>query len=181
MTCFCMRVFLFIVIAAPATISFYCCMGLTGWRNKRGCFGRSRTSASNLPGWRGFMMSFPGWRSIVLCRMTHFIGLRAFLSHKRKKPAQLSGLFELGVWRCATLTWGSPTLPSPLTCFTSEFGMGSGGATSLWPPDKKGCYRRIDNITIWESLIFNLSSNFTTLLSLACLTHNSQCLFYRPL
>ena len=26
-------------------------------------------------------------------------------------------------WRCSTLTWGSPTLPSTLIRFTSEFGM----------------------------------------------------------
>jgi hypothetical protein len=45
---------------------------------------------------------------------------------------------ELGVWRCATLTWGNPTLPSPLTCFTSEFGMESGGTTSLLSPDITG-------------------------------------------
>ncbi len=52
-----------------------------------------------------------------------------------KKPlAFAKGLF--GAWRCPTLTWGDPTLPSALTCFTSEFGMDSGGSTSLWPPDK---------------------------------------------
>ena len=28
------------------------------------------------------------------------------------------------------------TLPSALVRFTSEFGMGSGGATPLWPPGK---------------------------------------------
>ncbi len=32
---------------------------------------------------------------------------------------------------------GTPTLPSALTHFTSEFGMGSGGTTSLLSPDKK--------------------------------------------
>ena len=54
---------------------------------------------------------------------------------KRKKPPHLSGLFSLlGAWRCSTLTWGDPTLPSTLTCFTSEFGMDSGGTTSLLPP-----------------------------------------------
>jgi hypothetical protein len=43
----------------------------------------------------------------------------------------------MGAWRCATLTWGDPTLPSPLMRFTSEFGMGSGGTASLLPPGKK--------------------------------------------
>ena len=33
---------------------------------------------------------------------------------------------------------GTPTLPSALTRFTSEFGMGSGGAMSLLSLDKKG-------------------------------------------
>ena len=45
----------------------------------------------------------------------------------------------MGVWRCATLAWGNPILPSPLMRFTSEFEMGSGGAASLWPPDIN-CY-----------------------------------------
>ncbi len=39
-------------------------------------------------------------------------------------------------WRCPTLTWGSPTLPSALFRFTSEFGMGSGGSKTLWSPSK---------------------------------------------
>ena len=40
----------------------------------------------------------------------------------------------LVTWRCPTLTWGSPTLPSALQRFTSEFGMVSGGSTALSPP-----------------------------------------------
>ncbi len=44
-----------------------------------------------------------------------------------KRPL-LSSLFEKSenktkAWRCPTLTWGSPTLPSALFRFTSEFGM----------------------------------------------------------
>jgi len=39
-------------------------------------------------------------------------------------------------WQFPTLTWGSPTLPSALRRFTSEFGMGSGGTTALSPPGK---------------------------------------------
>ncbi len=31
------------------------------------------------------------------------------------------------------------TLPSALVRFTSEFGMGSGGTTPLWPPGKLVC------------------------------------------
>ncbi len=55
----------------------------------------------------------------------------------KRKKADLYGRpfsFQLGAWRCSTLTWGDPTLPSTLTCFTSEFGMDSGGTTSLLPP-----------------------------------------------
>ena len=50
-----------------------------------------------------------------------------------------------GTWRCPTLTWGNPTLPSALIRFTSEFGMESGGSKSLWSPSKffnsESCYR----------------------------------------
>ncbi len=43
--------------------------------------------------------------------------------------------------RCLAMTYshmGSPTLPSALRRFTSEFGKGSGGSISLWSPSKKG-------------------------------------------
>ncbi len=43
---------------------------------------------------------------------------------------------KLKAWRCPTLTWGSPTLPSALFRFTSEFGMESGGSKTLWSPSK---------------------------------------------
>jgi hypothetical protein len=56
----------------------------------------------------------------------------------RQKNTQLIELGILGIksWQCPTLTWGDPTLPSALNRFTSEFGMGSGGANSLLPPGK---------------------------------------------
>ena len=53
-----------------------------------------------------------------------------------KKPRNRRGFFEGEAWRCPTLTWGDPTLPSALLRFTSEFGMDSGGATMLLPPSK---------------------------------------------
>ena len=57
--------------------------------------------------------------------------------HPKKYPSHFwSGYFGVKSWQCPTLTWGDPTLPSALTRFTSEFGMGSGGATSLLPPGK---------------------------------------------
>ncbi len=43
---------------------------------------------------------------------------------------------KLKAWRCSTLTWGNPTLPSTLFRFTSEFGMDSGGSKTLWSPSK---------------------------------------------
>ena len=53
----------------------------------------------------------------------------------RCKKAQVVRLgLSMGAWRCPTLTWGDPTLPSALLRFTSEFGMESGGSTALWPP-----------------------------------------------
>ena len=41
--------------------------------------------------------------------------------------------------RCLTVSYSrmaNATLPSALPRFTSEFGMGSGGSTALWPPGK---------------------------------------------
>ena len=61
--------------------------------------------------------------------------------YKTKKPSARLGFFELGVWRCATLAWGNPTLPSPLIRFTSEFEMESGGTVSLLSPDIKSAKR----------------------------------------
>ncbi len=56
---------------------------------------------------------------------------------KIKKPLSKStGAFVFKAWRCPTLTWGDPTLPSALSSFTSEFEMGSGGSYLLLPPDK---------------------------------------------
>ncbi len=43
---------------------------------------------------------------------------------------------QIKAWRCPTLTWGDPTLPSALFRFTTEFGMESGGSKTLWSPSK---------------------------------------------
>ena len=77
---------------------------------------------------------------------------------KNKNPSFSTGvllfLFNLGLylvtWRCPTLTWESPTLPSALQRFTSEFGM-----VQVVPPH----YRRQDNslITCLLSFIFRYS------------------------
>ena len=55
-------------------------------------------------------------------------------AYKKRLPKWIAFFLRMGAWRCSTLTWGDPTLPSTLTCFTSEFGMDSGGTTSLLPP-----------------------------------------------
>ena len=47
---------------------------------------------------------------------------------------------------------GTPTLPSAQLRFTSEFGMGSGGATALWSPDKF--------VSIWNVDIKRVSQVF---------------------
>ena len=54
----------------------------------------------------------------------------------KKNPIISDRVFVFKAWRCPTLTWGDPTLPSALSSFTSEFGMGSGGSYLLLPPDK---------------------------------------------
>ena len=55
-------------------------------------------------------------------------------SHNKKGYLSVTLFFVLGAWQCATLTWGNPTLPSPLVRFTSEFEMESGGSVPLSPP-----------------------------------------------
>ena len=55
-----------------------------------------------------------------------------------KTPLHRNGVYR--VW-CLAVSYshmGSPTLPSALTRFTSEFGMGSGGTTLPLPPGKFG-------------------------------------------
>ena len=54
--------------------------------------------------------------------------------YKTKTPSHSARGYTFSTWRCPTLTWGNPTLPSAHRRFTSEFGMGSGGTTALSPP-----------------------------------------------
>ena len=61
-------------------------------------------------------------------------GIRWFFPHS-KNPDRINDQgFLKGAWRCPTLTWGGPTLPSAISHFTAEFGMGSGGSNFLWSP-----------------------------------------------
>ena len=85
-----------------------------------------------------------------------------FLSAENKKPAVRRVLLN-GTWQCPTLTWGSPTLPSALIRFTSEFGMESGGTVSLWLPGKTG-----NNLENWISIQSVSNCLFTLLKHVAC-------------
>jgi hypothetical protein len=62
--------------------------------------------------------------------------MRNYLKKIKKAPVLRQGLLCFKAWRCPTLTWGDPTLPSALSGFTSEFEMGSGGSRLLLPPGK---------------------------------------------
>ena len=63
----------------------------------------------------------------------------------KQKPLNhsIQGL-KLKSWRCPTLTWGGPTLPSALSVFTSEFEKGSGGSHSLLPPENWFAFSNLD-------------------------------------
>ena len=63
------------------------------------------------------------------------------LFQAKKYPTISDRVFGIKAWRCPTLTWGDPTLPSALSSFTSEFEMDSGGSYLLLPPDKLVGYR----------------------------------------
>ena len=64
------------------------------------------------------------------------ISLGDFKDKKKPFSEFLKMVFNLNAWRCPTLTWGDPTLPSALSVFTSEFEMESGGSHSLMLPGK---------------------------------------------
>ena len=56
----------------------------------------------------------------------------------KKKPSCVAGFLN----RSLTMTYshmGTPTLPSAMLRFTSEFGMGSGGSKALWSSGKTVC------------------------------------------
>jgi hypothetical protein len=78
--------------------------------------------------------------------------VRAFSQHqKAKNPDSFESGFSCAAAQIRSLAMsyshmGTPTLPSAQLRFTSEFGMGSGGATALLSLNKKG--------TILESLLY---------------------------
>ena len=62
--------------------------------------------------------------------------------HKRKNPSLLAGVFAIGCLAVTYSRMAGATLPSAQLRFTSEFGMESGGSTTLLPPGK--------TVTIWD-------------------------------
>ena len=70
-------------------------------------------------------------------------------AHKRQTPegCRLRG-FGFRSPAVSYSHMGSPTLPSALSSFTSEFGMGSGGSRSLWPPGKSARAPLLQNTRI---------------------------------
>ncbi len=65
------------------------------------------------PGVTGRYSNQLNYRSALVRHLSLSFCLHLFKKAKTKFKA----------WRCPTLTWGNPTLPSALIRFTSEFGM----------------------------------------------------------
>ncbi len=64
----------------------------------------------------------------------------------------------MSTWRCSTLTWGDPTLPSTLFRFTSEFGMESGGSKTLWSPSEFFIAEAIESLVLIPRIELGTSS-----------------------
>ena len=87
---------------------------------------------------------------------------------KRKKPIRQDGLFTCLMPGSSLLSHGeTPTLPSALRRFTSEFGMGSGGTTALVPPGK------------FFVLVLCLLRSYCVGCSRECQSHTYVCSFHR--
>ena len=73
------------------------------------------------------------------------------------------------------------TLPSALVRFTSEFGMGSGGTTPLWPPGKPVGKENGVGVTFWplprDHLSETDSDPFFFSLSSEDLVKSADCVF----
>ena len=58
------------------------------------------------------------------------------------------------------LSHRKPTLPSPQLRFTSEFEMGSGGTTALWPSDINWyVFNKLERNTIKEIILLSVLKN----------------------
>ena len=71
----------------------------------------------------------------LITRRTSTLHVRKSLPQKKPHPVRGAASSKNKSWRCPTLTWGDPTLPSALYVFTSEFEMESGGSHTLLPPE----------------------------------------------
>ena len=60
--------------------------------------------------------------------------------------------FRIGCLAVSYSHMGSPTLPSALTRFTSEFGMGSGGTTLPLPPSKF-CKSMLEKVSLLDTIV----------------------------
>ena len=71
--------------------------------------------------------------------MGHFFASTPFVKVAGKKIPEPNGSGILNKSLAVSyFHMGTPTLSSALSRFTSEFGMGSGGTNSLWPPGISG-------------------------------------------
>ncbi len=86
--------------------------------------------------WRAFARGLEPARPVVPMHPRAFALSNAGEAGRNKKPlGSDEPRGQLNAWQCPTFAW-EPTLSSALNSFTSEFGMGSGGSRSLWPPGK---------------------------------------------
>ena len=74
------------------------------------------------------------WLSIILNLELHCVSPE--LQYARARVHSGYYILQIKSWQWPTFTWGNLTLSSALNCFTSEFGMGSGGSNRLWSPGK---------------------------------------------
>ena len=94
-------------------------------------FKRRRHKGEGLPGWEAFLDKAPGGDLLRVAT-----GGRRGNSAKEKPPPFPVRVFQDKAPGGDLLLHGKATLPSAHARFTSEFGMGSGGTTPLWPPGK---------------------------------------------
>ena len=69
------------------------------------------------------------------------------LVQAQKKPLTAVAIRGLKFRQRATLPRANPAVPSPMRLFTSVFGMETGVASSLWPPEKQS------NVSGWTHRI----------------------------
>ena len=80
------------------------------------------------------------YKRLILFRVRNKLNYILKTGKKKAQTGSLGlSLRHKGLYKNLAVTYfrmGTPTLSSAMTRFTSEFGMGSGGSMSLWPPGK---------------------------------------------